>query len=81
MAEEDEELDPMLFLISCRAITEEMISKAEHNLGFMTEDQVHIRLLEDCYHGEAEGVQITQFMNAMATAVLIAAVERKKGKR
>lgn len=79
MAEELSD-DQMLFLISCRAVTEEMIEKTVRNLAHMTEDQVHILLLNDCYEAVDHGVQTTQFQNAMATAVLLAAIERKKAK-
>lgn len=72
------EMDQELFLISCRAITEAMIEKTILNLNHMTEDQVHVLLLDDCYNAESSGVQMTQFQNAMTTAVLLAAIERRK---
>ena len=82
MAEEDihPDQDQMLFLITCRALAEEMIDVAVENLETMSEDRVHVLLLDDLYVAEESGVSSTQFQNVAAAVILLAAIERKKAK-
>jgi hypothetical protein len=82
VAEEDihPDQDQMLFLITCRALAEEMIDVAVGNLETMSEDKVHVLLLDDLWSAEENGVSSTQFQNVAAAVILLAAIERKKTK-
>lgn len=81
MADEDDgffmSLEQQVFLVECRSVVEIMVDKTVDNLKQMSEEQVHILLLDDCY---ASQIEISGFQNALATAVLLAAIERKKAK-
>lgn len=81
MAGEDDgffmSLEQQVFLVECRSVVEMMVDRTVDNLKQMSEEQVHILLLDDCYAAE---IEVSGFQNALATAVLLAAIERKKAK-
>jgi hypothetical protein len=85
MADEDGffmSLEQQVFLVECRSVVELMIERTVQNLERATsEEEVHILLLDDVYTAhDQNGVQISGFQNALAAAVLLAAIERKKVK-
>lgn len=74
-------LEQQMFLVQSRSVVEMMVDKTVENLEHMTEEEVHVLLLDDVYEAhDQNGVPTSGFQNAVAAAVLIAAIERKKAK-
>lgn len=74
-------LEQQVFLVESRAVVELMIERTVEGLEEYTEEELHVMLLDDAYEAhEVQGVATTGFQNALAAAILIAAIERKKGK-
>jgi hypothetical protein len=74
-------VEQMLFLRENVAIVDEMVETVTEMLDASDQDNAHAWLLDHCYTGaDSNGVTSTQFQNMAATAVVLLAVERKKGK-
>ena len=75
-------LDQEMFLAENVTIVNMMVEEVSAELEYMTQDQAHARMLDHVYHaGDNMGVTSLQFQNMAATALVLLAVERKKGKK
>lgn len=72
--------EAMMFLALNTGAVEGFIEEVINDLDHMSEDYVQVKLLDNMYDAEAGGISIAAFQNMAAAAILLLAIERKKGK-
>lgn len=80
MAGDEMDLESQIFFIENISVANLLVDDVLRDLEHLSEEMVHVKLLDYCYSAHDEGVSVHAFQNLAATAVLLLAIERKKAK-